>query len=90
MVKVEGTTKAATLSRPLFCYGWILEADVPISVCAITNGDEARDEDGGSGSECNECEVHSVSPLARATGRPGLRRSNKAFVISECRPCGRC
>ena len=49
-----------------------LGTTVPVSVRAITNGDEAGNEDGGSGSECYESEVHSVSPLARATGHAGI------------------
>ena len=45
---------------------------MPVSVRTVTDGDEARDEDGGSGSEGYECEVHSISPLARATGQAGI------------------
>jgi len=45
---------------------------MPVSVGTIADGDEAGNEDGGSGSECYECEVHSVSPLARATGQAGI------------------
>ena len=36
----------------------------PIGVGASTDADEARDEDGGSGNECDQCEVHGGSPLA--------------------------
>lgn len=52
-------------------YGSGLEASVPISVGTVTDSDEARDEDRGSGSECDECEVHGYSPVARATGQAG-------------------
>jgi hypothetical protein len=58
-------------SRPSFCCRCSLEASVPVSVGAITNSDEARDEDSGSGSECDECEVHGFSPVARAAGHAG-------------------
>ena len=45
---------------------------MPISVGTVADGDEAGDEDGGSGSEGYECEVHGGSPLARATGQAGI------------------
>ena len=67
--------KAANESRPFFCCIWIcsiLGTGAPVGVGTIANGDEARNKDGGSGSECYECEVHSVSPLARATGQAGI------------------
>ena len=42
----------------------------PVGVGAGTDADEARDEDSGSGNECDQCEVHVVL-LWRA--RPGHR-----------------
>ena len=62
--------KAAN-DRGLCFVGDGLEPGVPVSVGTVANGDEARDEDGGSGSECDECEVHDFSPVARATGQAG-------------------
>jgi hypothetical protein len=60
------------MDRGLCFVGLNLEACVPVSVRTIANSDEAGNEDGGSGSECYESEVHSVSPLARATGHAGI------------------
>jgi hypothetical protein len=54
------------------CCSWILEACVPVSIRTVANGDEARNKDSGSGSKCNQCEVHGRSPLARATGQAGI------------------
>ena len=45
---------------------------MPISVRTVANGNEAGNEDGRSGSEGYECEVHGGSPLARATGQAGI------------------
>ncbi len=45
---------------------------MPVSVGAVADGDETRNEDGGSGSKSDESEVHGISPLARATGRAGI------------------
>ena len=63
--------KAAN-DRGLCFVGDGLEPGVPVSVGTVANGDEARNEDSGSGSECYESEVHSISPLARATGHAGI------------------
>lgn len=63
---------------------------MPIGVGAVADGDEARDEDGGSGSECDQCEVHLFLLWRARPDRPGVRRSNKAFVFSDVMPRGRC
>ena len=56
---------------------------MPVCIRTVTDGDEAGDEDGGSGSECYECEVHVFLLWRARPGRPGMRRSNKAFGISD-------
>ena len=43
----------------------ILGTGAPVGVGTIANGDEARNKDGGSGSESDESEVHSFSCGAR-------------------------
>jgi len=70
-----GNTKGRELIAAFLLFGLgrsKLRAAMPVSVGTIADGDEAGNEDGGSGSECYECEVHSVSPLARATGQAGI------------------
>lgn len=56
---------------------------MPIGVGTIADGDEGGAEDGSGRSEGKNCEVHLVLQWRARPDRPGERRSNKAFVISD-------
>jgi hypothetical protein len=61
---------------------------MPVGIRAVTNGDKARNEDGGSGSKGYECEVHLFLLWRARPDGPGLRRSTNSFVFSYIVPVG--